>query len=94
VGSVFQLIIAFSWLRVMRLKSTSLNLELVTVASSAYRWFVQAAASWVSGCARVPALCSARLHVYYLEPRLACRRCNGFWYAAQRTSSNGRETLV
>jgi hypothetical protein len=30
VGSVFQLIIAFSWLRVMRLKSTSLNLELVT----------------------------------------------------------------
>jgi hypothetical protein len=32
--------------------------------------------------------------LYYLEPRLACSRCNGLWYAAQRTSSYGRRVLA
>jgi integrase len=33
-------------------------------------------------------LCGRRVcTLYYLEPRLACRRCNSLWYAAQRTSS-------
>jgi hypothetical protein len=26
--------------------------------------------------------------------RVACRRCNGFWYAAQRTCSDGRKALA
>ena len=32
--------------------------------------------------------------LYYLEPKLACRRCNGLWYAAQRTSSTARKFLT
>ena len=40
-------------------------------------------------------LCARRVcMLFYLEPRLACRRCSGFWYAAQRTSSYGRRALA
>jgi hypothetical protein len=48
VGSVFRPRLAYPWLRVMRLNSSSLDLEL---APSLYRWSAQAAASWVTGCA-------------------------------------------
>ena len=30
----------------------------------------------------------------HIEPRLACRRCNSLWYAAQRASSYGRKVLA
>ena len=40
-------------------------------------------------------LCGRRVcTLYYLEPRLACRRCNGLWYATQRTGSYGRKALA
>ena len=40
-------------------------------------------------------LCGQRVcALYYLEPKLACRRCNGLWYAAQRTSSTARKFLT
>jgi hypothetical protein len=32
--------------------------------------------------------------LYYLKPRLAYRRCNSLWYAAQRKSSFGRKALA
>ena len=36
-------------------------------------------------------LCARRVcTLYCLEPRLAGRRCNGLWYAAQRSSGYGR----
>ena len=50
VGSVFRLQHRFPWLRMMRLNSSSLDLELVTGRTVMCRWFGQAAASWVSGC--------------------------------------------
>ena len=42
-----------------------------------------------------PTVCSSRLRAL-LSPtaELACRRCNGLWYAAQRTSSYGRKALA
>ena len=48
VGSVFQLNIAFPWLRVMRLNSNSIDLKLVTGRPSSCHWFRQTAASWAS----------------------------------------------
>ena len=47
-GSVFHLNIAFPWLRLMRLNSASLDLELITAAPSTCHWFRQAAASRAS----------------------------------------------
>jgi hypothetical protein len=32
--------------------------------------------------------------LYYLNMRLVCRKCEGLWYASQRTSSNGRKFLA
>jgi hypothetical protein len=31
--------------------------------------------------------------LYYLNMRLVCRKCEGLWYASQRTSSKGRKFL-
>jgi hypothetical protein len=40
-------------------------------------------------------LCSRRVcTIYHLDGRLACRRCNGLWYAAQRTSRYGRKAIA
>ena len=32
--------------------------------------------------------------LYYLDAQIVCRRCGQLWYAAQRTSSNGRKFLA
>ena len=32
--------------------------------------------------------------LYYLNMRLVCRKCEGLWYASQRTSSKGRKFLA
>jgi hypothetical protein len=95
VGSVFPLQLRFPWLRMMRLESTCLHVELVTGRS------VTVPLVWAScgvvgkrlrlGCP----LCGQRVCVlYYVEPRLACRHCNSLWYAAQRISSTARKFLT
>jgi hypothetical protein len=95
VGSVFHLNIAFPWLRLMRLKSTSLDLELATgrLVSVPLVW---ASCGVMGERLRLECpLCRKRVcMLYYLEPRLACRRCNTLWYAAQRTSSYGRKAMT
>ena len=42
----------------------------------------------------VPAVRSTRMRALPSDSRLACRRCNGLWYAAQRVSSYGRKAQV
>jgi hypothetical protein len=95
VGSVFHLNLAFPWLRVMRLKSSSLELQLLSgrVVSVPVVW---ARCGVMGERMRLECpLCGRRVcTLYYLEPRLACRRCNGLCYAAQRTSSYGRKVLA
>ena len=95
VGSVFQLNIAFPWLRLMRLNSASLDLELVTGRTINVP-LVSASCGVMGQRMRLECpLCARRIcTLYHLEPRLACRRCNGLWYAAQRTSSYGRRALA
>jgi hypothetical protein len=95
VGSTFRPSLAYPWLRVMRLKADSLCLELnngrlVTVP------LVWANCGVMGQRMRLECpLCGRRVcMLYYLEPRLACRRCNGLRYAAQRTSSYGRKALT
>jgi hypothetical protein len=94
-GSAFQLNLRFPWLRIMRLNSASLDLELVTGRT------VTVPLIWAScgvigerlrlGCP----LCGRRVcALYYVEPMLACRHCNGLWYAAQRTRSTTRRFLT
>ena len=95
IGSVFPLQLRFPWLRIMRLESTCLHLELVTGRT------VVVPLIWAS-CGVIGArlrlgcpLCGRRVCVlYYVEPRLACRHCNSLWYAAQRTSSTARKFLT
>jgi hypothetical protein len=95
LGSVFRPNIAFPWMRLMRLNSSSLDLELVTgrVVSVPVVW---ARCGVMGERMRLQCpICGRRIcTLYYLEPRLACRRCNGLWYAAQRTSSYGRRALA
>jgi hypothetical protein len=92
VGSVFKLNLAYPWLRVMRLNSSSLELRLVTgrivVAPLAL-----ARCGVIGEQRRLECpLCGRRVcTIYHLDGRVACRRCNGLWYAAQRTSSYGRK---
>ena len=95
VGSVFHLNIAFSWLRAMRLNSSSLDLQLVS-GRAVIVPLVSASCGVMGERMRLECpLCARRVcTLYYLEPRLACRRCNGLWYAAQRTSSYGRKALA
>jgi hypothetical protein len=86
---------AFPWLRLMRLKSSSLDLELVTGRVVSVP-LVLASCGVMGERMRLECpLCGRRVcMLYYVEPRLACRRCNGLWYAAQRTSSYGRKVLA
>ena len=95
VGSIFHLNLAYPWLRVMRLNSSSLDLQLVSG-----RIVVVPLASASCGVMgkrmrlECP-LCTWRVcTLYHLHGRVACRRCNGLWYAAQRTSSYGRKALA
>jgi hypothetical protein len=94
-GSVFHLQLRFPWLRLLRLNSSTLDLELTTGRT------VTVLLIW-AGCGVVGErlrlgcpLCGRRVCVlYYLEPRLACRHCNDLWYAAQRISSTARKFLT
>ena len=94
-GSAFRLPLAYPWLRVMRLNSSSLDLQLVTGRIVAVP-LVSANCGAMGERMRLECpLCARRVCVlYYLEPRLACRRCSGLWYTAQRTSSYGRKALA
>ena len=95
MGSEFNLNLAYPWLRVMRLNSSSLDLELVT-GRTVNVPLVSASCGVMGERMRLECpLCGRRVcTLYYLEPRLARRRCNGLWYAAQRTSSFGRKALA
>ena len=70
VGSEFNLTLAYPWLRVMRLNSSSLDLQLVTGRTVV----VGLGTLWCHGRAeatRVPAMCPARLHGLP-SPRQSC----------------------
>ena len=76
----------------MRLRSSSLEMELLSgrVVSVPVVW---ARCGLMGERMRLECpLCGRRVcTLYFLEPRLACRRCNSLWYAAQRTSGYGRK---
>ena len=95
VGSVFRLNLAYPWLRVMRLNSCSLDLELVTGRTINVP-LVWASCGVMGERMRLECpLCGRRVcTLFHLDGRVACRRCNGLWYAAQRTSSYGRKVLA
>ena len=95
VGSIFRPSIAYPWLRIMRLNSSSLDLKLVTGRTVTVP-LVRARCGVTGERMRLECpLCGRRVcALYYLEPRLACRRCNYLWYAAQRISSTARKFLT
>ena len=95
VGSVFHLQLRFPWLRLMRLNSSSLDLELVTGRTIVVP-LVWADCGVVGERLRLACpLCARRVcTLYHLDGRVACRHCNGLWYAAQRTSSTARKFLT
>ena len=90
VGSVFHLNIAYPWLREMRLNANSLDLKLIT-GRTVIVPLVSASCGVMGQRMRLGCpLCARRVRVlYHLHGRVACRRCNGLWYAAQRASSYG-----
>jgi hypothetical protein len=95
VGSVFQLNIAFPWLRLMRLNSGSLDLELITGRAIIVP-LVSASCGVMGERLRLECpLCGRRVCVlHHLDGRVACRRCNNLWYAAQRVNSTARKFLT
>jgi hypothetical protein len=95
VGRVSNLDLTFPWLRVMRLNSSSLDLQLVTGRIVVVP-LVRASCGAIGERLRLECpLCGRRVcTLYYLDGRVACRRCNGLWYAAQRTSTYGRKFLA
>jgi hypothetical protein len=95
VGSTFRLSIAYPWLRIMRLKSSSLDLELVT-GRTVIVPLVWASCGVMGERMRLECpLCGRRVcTLYHLYGRVACRHCNGLWYAVQRTSSTARKFLT
>jgi hypothetical protein len=92
VGSIFRLNMRFPWLRVMRLNSCSLDLELAT-GRTVIVPLVWARCGIMGEQMRIECpLCARRVcALYFLGGRVACRHCNGLWYAAQRTSAKGRK---
>ena len=92
VGSIFRLNIRFPWLRMMRLNSGSLDLELVT-GRTVIVPLVWARCGIMGERMRIECpLCTRRVcALYFLDGRIACRHCNGLWYGAQRTSAKGRK---
>ena len=92
--SVFRPRLAYPWLRVMRLNSSSLDLELVTGRTIAVP-LVWASCGVMGDRMRLKCpLCDRRVCVlYHLHGRVACRHCNDLWYAAQRISSTAREVF-
>jgi hypothetical protein len=95
VSSTFRLSIAYPWLRVMRLNSSSLDLELVTGRTVVIP-LVWASCGIMGERMRLQCpLCARRVcTLCHLYGRVACRHCNGLWYAAQRTSSTARKFLT
>ena len=95
VGSIFRPSIAYPWLRIMRLNSSSLDLELVT-GRTVNVPLVWARCGVMGERMRLACpLCGRRVcTLYHLERRVACRRCHGLWYAAQRISSTARKFLT
>ena len=74
VGSEFSLNLAYPWLRVMRLNSSALDLQLVT-GRTVIVPLVRANCGAMGERMRLECpLCARRVcTLYYLEPRLACR---------------------
>ena len=95
VGSIFRLNIAFSCLFFMRLKSSALELDLVTGRTIVVP-LVSASCGVMGQRMRLECrLCARRVcALYHVHGRVACGRCHGLWYAAQRTSSYGRKALA
>jgi hypothetical protein len=95
VGSIFRPSIAYPWLRIMRLNSSSLDLELVTGRTVNVQ-LVWARCGVMGERMRLECpLCGRRVcALYYVEPRLACRHCHSLWYAAQRISSTARKFMT
>ena len=95
VGSVFRPDFAYPWLPVMRLNSFSLDLQLVSSRTVSVP-LVWATCGAMGDRMRLECpLCGQRVcTIFHLDGRVACRRCNGFRYAAQRTSSYGRKALA
>jgi hypothetical protein len=92
VGSVFGLSLCFPWLRVMRLNSCFLDLELRT-GRTVMVPLVWASCGVMGERMRLECpLCGRPVCILcHLGRRVACRRCHGLWYAAQRTSSKDRK---
>jgi hypothetical protein len=95
VGSVFRLNIAFPWLRLVRLNSSTLDLELVTGRTVVVP-LVWASCGVVGDRMRLKCpLCDRRVCLlYHLNGRVACRHCHDLWYAAQRISSAARKYVT
>ena len=91
-GSAFPLNLAYPWLRVMRLNSSSLDLQLVTGRIVVVP-LVWASCGAMGERIRIECpLCARRICILHcVDGRVACRHCNGLWYAAQRTSAKGRK---
>ena len=71
---------------------TSLDLSLITGRTIVVP-LVSASCGVMGKCMRLERpLCDRRVcTLYHLDGRVVCRRCNGLWYAAQRTSGYGRK---
>ena len=95
LGRVSNLDLTFSWLRVLRLNSSSLDLQLVTGRIVVVP-LVWASCGVMGERLRLECpLCAQRVcTIYHLNGRVACRRCNGLWYAAQRTGGYGRKSMA
>ena len=95
VGSVFRLALRFPWLRILRLDSANLSLELTTgrIVTVSLTWTPCGFAGERMGllCPR----CSRRVCLlYHLEGQVLCRTCARLWYAAQRVSATARKFLA
>jgi hypothetical protein len=95
VGSTFRLSIAYPRLRMMRLGSSTLDLDLVTGRTVVVP-LVWASCGVMGERMRLQCpLCARRVcTLYHIYGRVACRHCNGLWYAAQRTSNTARKYLT
>jgi hypothetical protein len=95
VGSTFRLNIAYPWLRMMRLGSSTLDLGLVTGRTVVVP-LVWASCGIMGERMRLQCpLCAGRVcTLYHLHGRIACRSCHALWYAAQRISSTARRYLT
>jgi hypothetical protein len=94
-GSAFPLQLRFPWLRMLRLESACLHLELV-IGRSVIVPLVWASCGVIGERMRLECpLCRRRVcTLYHLDGTVACRRCHNLWYAAQRISSAARKFMT